>query len=71
MRKAKDLRDQSLDEIKAAYSDTCKELFHLINQGKQEKKLEKPHLIRQKRKEIARVLTVLREKELAQQESGG
>lgn len=70
MLKAKDLRDQSLEELQAAHRDCCKELFILVNQSKQEKKLEKPHLLSQKRKDIARLLTVIREKELALIEQG-
>ncbi len=64
--KAKDLRDQSLEELNAQYDDCCKDLFHIVNQSKQATKLEKPHLLRQKRKNKARILTVMREKELAQ-----
>lgn len=67
MAKAKELRDQSTEELEARCRDLRKELFVLINQGKQDKKMEKTHLIRQKRKDIARLLTVLREKEMAEQ----
>lgn len=63
--KAQDLRDLSEAELDARYKDACKELFRLKNQRSQSKKLEKPHLIPEKKKEIARVLTVMREKELA------
>ncbi len=65
MKKAKELRDLSLDELEANYTDTQKELFHLTNEIKQTKKMEKPHLPRQKRKEIARLLTVMTEKQTA------
>lgn len=67
MRKAKDFRDQTAEEVEAAYSDTRKELFHLVNEMKRTKKVEKPHLLREKKKEIARMLTVLTEKQLANQ----
>jgi large subunit ribosomal protein L29 len=62
MYKAKDLRDQSLDELEAIYDDSCKKLFELINQFKSQKKREKPHEIKHARKDIARVLTVMTEK---------
>ncbi len=65
MAKAKDLRDQSIDELEAAYNDTRKELFQLVNELKRTKKMEKPHLLRQKRKDIARMLTVISEKQAA------
>ena len=60
--KAKDFRDKSVEELEATYDDLCKELFQLKNEGRHSKKLEKPHLIGQKKKEIARLLTVLNEK---------
>lgn len=66
MKKAKDFRDMSVDELEATHHDLCKELFRAKNQMQQEKKAEKPHLINQAKKEIARLLTVLREKQLAQ-----
>ena len=62
MYKAKDLRDQNLDELEAIYDDSCKKLFELINQFKSEKKREKPHEIKHARKDIARLLTVMTEK---------
>lgn len=65
MRKAKDFRDLSIDECEATCSDARKELFNLINEFRHSKKLEKPHLIPQKKKEIARLLTVIHEKRLA------
>jgi large subunit ribosomal protein L29 len=62
MYKAKDLRDQSIEELDAIYDDTCKKLFELNNQFKSQKKREKPHEIKHARKDIARLLTVLSEK---------
>jgi large subunit ribosomal protein L29 len=66
MKKAKDFRDLSLDELEATHSDARKELYNLINESKHSKKLEKPHLIPLKKKEIARLLTVMHEKRLAE-----
>jgi large subunit ribosomal protein L29 len=66
MLKANDLRDMSVEELEATFNDICKELFELQNEMKKAKKLEKPHLLRQKRKEKARLLTILHEKQSAQ-----
>jgi large subunit ribosomal protein L29 len=63
MTKANNYRDMTEEEVEALYSDTRKELFHLINELKKAKKVEKPHLIRQKKKDIARLLTVMNEKQ--------
>lgn len=62
MFKAKDLRDQSLEELEATYDDSCRKLFELINQFKSQKNLAKPHEINHTRKDIARVLTIMSEK---------
>ena len=69
MRKAKDLRDQTIDELEAAYEDTRRELFQLNSERVHSKKMEKPHLLHQKKKEIARMLTVLHEKRMAAEQS--
>jgi large subunit ribosomal protein L29 len=63
MLKAKDLRDQSIEELEAALLDAKKELFELNNELKQTRKIEKPHLLRERKKDIAKILTVIREKE--------
>ncbi len=45
MYKAKELRDQSLEELEATYDEVCKKLFELNNQFKAQKKRDKPHEI--------------------------
>jgi large subunit ribosomal protein L29 len=65
-RQASELRDLSLDELDARYAETRKELFHLVNEWQRTKKIEKPHLLRQKRKEIARMLTIKTQKLIAE-----
>ena len=65
MTKAKDLRDQTINELEASYEDTRKELFKLRNEMKLSRKMEKPHLLQMKRKDIARLLTVIHEKRSA------
>lgn len=62
MTKAKDLRDQSLDELEAAYRDKQNELFQFLNERSQTRQFAKPHRIRLARKEIARILTIISEK---------
>lgn len=63
MLKARDLRDQSIQELEATHQDLRRQLFDLINQFKMSKKMEKPHLLIQHRRNIARVLTVISEKQ--------
>lgn len=64
MAKAKELRDQSQEELKALCHDLSKELFQLRNETKVTRKSEKPHLVRAKKKDRARIMTILREKEM-------
>lgn len=63
MAKKNELRDLSVAELEAAHQEARKSLFELVNEAHREKKVEKPHRIRQKRKEIARILTLLTEKQ--------
>lgn len=65
MAKAKEYRDQSVQELEATYEDTRKELFKLRNDVRRTKKVDKPHLFRQMKKNLARLLTVINEKRLA------
>lgn len=62
MKKAKDLRDQSIEELEAHLLDLDKERFHLVNEYQLNKKVEQPHRLRAQRRDKARVLTVLNEK---------
>jgi large subunit ribosomal protein L29 len=64
MAKTKELMSQSQEELKALYQDLSKELFQLRNEMKVTRKMEKPHLVRIKKKDRARVMTILREKEI-------
>lgn len=70
MLKAKDLRDQTTEELKALVNDKRRELFNLINSLKIARKLDKPHLVRETKKDIARLLTIINEKQAATQTSG-
>lgn len=60
--KAQQLRDMAIEEIEAQMLDAQRELFQIVNTAHSTKKAEKPHLKKQKRKEIARMKTVLHSK---------
>ena len=64
MLKAKDLINQSVEELEAQYEDLCKDIFELMNELKLARKLDKPHLLSEKRRDRARVLTVLKQKQV-------
>lgn len=64
MLKAKDLRVQTPSELQDLLKENQQKLFDLINQFHMDKKIDQPHLMRSLRKDIARILTILREKEL-------
>ena len=63
MLKAKELKEQSVQELTKLYGDLSKEIYGLKNELRAARKLEKPHLLREKKRERARVMTVLRQKE--------
>lgn len=63
MLKAQELRGQSDEELSTKLEQLRKEILQLRSQ-KLDSKTQKTHLIGQKRKEVARILTVKREKEL-------
>lgn len=62
MLKAKDLAKQSIEELTAEYHKLCHAIYELINELNMSRKLEKPHELKEKKKDRARVLTVLRSK---------
>lgn len=63
MTKAANLRDMTVDDLQLTLSNLNKELYNLVNEMRRAKKMEKPHLLRQKKKERARLLTILHEKQ--------
>ena len=63
MTKASNLRDLAVAELEAALQEISKEVYNLVNEMKRAKKMDKPHLLRQKKKEKARLLTILHEKQ--------
>jgi large subunit ribosomal protein L29 len=62
MLEAKELQKQTLDELKAVYRDLSKEIYEMNTEFSIARKLEKPHLLREKKRDRARVLTVLNHK---------
>ena len=54
--------DYSVTEMNAKVADLDREIFDLRNELALNRKLEKPHLIKSKRKEKARLLTILTQK---------
>lgn len=63
MSKASKFRDMAIVELDATLNDIRKEIFFMTNEMRKTKKNEKPHLIREKKKDIARLLTVKNEKQ--------
>jgi len=53
------LGSQSVEELQALAKDLDKQIFDLRNELSINRKLEKPHLLKSKRREKARVLTTL------------
>lgn len=64
MAKKTDLKDQSVEELKAMAQNIDREIFELRNELALNRKLEKPHLIKAKKKERARVLTIMTQKQM-------
>ncbi len=58
-KKMKNLKDSSLSDLQKMDQDLAREVFELRNTLAIQRKLDKPHLLKAKRKERARVLTLL------------
>jgi large subunit ribosomal protein L29 len=67
---AEDIRDMSREEIETRLGELREELFRLRFRGSL-MQLENPHLPRQIRREIARMKTILRERELQAETGSG
>jgi large subunit ribosomal protein L29 len=63
--KAREIKDQTAEELKLKETELYDQLFKLRFQAATAQ-LEKPVKIRQVRRDLARVKTILRQKELAQ-----
>lgn len=63
MSKASKFRELPEAELEAQLVDLNKEIFEFINQKQRTKKMDQPHLLREKKKDKARLLTILHEKQ--------
>lgn len=62
-KKKQQLRDQSQEELLSQAAGLDRELFALRNELALQRRLEKPHLIKEKRRQKARILTILTQKQ--------
>jgi large subunit ribosomal protein L29 len=62
--KASDVRELSVDEIKSKISESQEELFRLRFRSATQQ-IENPSLIKNLRRDVARLRTILRERETA------
>jgi large subunit ribosomal protein L29 len=61
--KAKELRTKSIEELRKLAEDLRKKITEMMI-NKSLGKLSKPHLLKITKKDLARVLTIIREKEI-------
>jgi large subunit ribosomal protein L29 len=66
MTKPKDLRGQSDEQLQLSLNEVLKNLFHLRVQSATDR-LETPSEMRKARREVARIRTIQRERELAKE----
>lgn len=62
-KKKKEWKDQSVKELTAHVHHLDREIYELRNELATQRKLEKSHLIKEKRKNKARILTILTQKQ--------
>lgn len=63
--KAADLREQTAEELREAYDETCQELFNMrVRKDVDGDAGEQPLKARMLRRDVARIKTVLKEREL-------
>lgn len=70
MTSAKDFRNESDVELKAKLFQFRKDIYDMTSE-RLEGKMPKTHQVGQKRKEIARIMTVLREREIKEGKEAG
>ena len=57
-----EIRSQSVDALKAQIREVSKEIYNLENELRLNRKLDKPHLLRSKKKDRARLMLAIHEK---------
>lgn len=62
MLQVKELREKSEGELKTQVEELSREIYQMNCELNVSRKLDKPHLVREKRRDRAKLLTVLREK---------
>ena len=62
MLEMKDLKNQTLDELRVQVRNLSKEIFEIRTEFSITRKLEKPHLLRAKKRDRARLMTVVNQK---------
>jgi large subunit ribosomal protein L29 len=62
MAEKENYRDMSVEQLRATDEDLSRVMFDLRNEKRMNGRLEKAHLVKQTRRDRARVKTVLREK---------
>lgn len=68
-KKAKETKGNTVQDLEQQYRETAKNLFNLKNEFQINRKLDKPHLLKKYRKDIARALTAINMKKKNQSES--
>lgn len=58
-KQTKKTEEQGSEELMLAFTEASKKLYQLKNEYRLNRKLEKPHLLRQYRKDRARALTAI------------
>lgn len=62
-KKKQEIENLSEKEMQAKVRDLDREIFALRNELATQRKIEKPHLIQEKRRQKARILTLLTQKQ--------
>jgi len=62
MLQAKELREKSVEQLQVQEQDLARDVYQMNCELKLSRKLDKPHLVREKKRDRARLLTILREK---------
>ncbi len=58
----KEMRDLTKEQLESMLADLNREIYELKNQLSAARKLEKPHLLKEKKKDRARAMFILAEK---------
>ncbi len=62
MARKMDFKDQSVEELKALYHDLSKKIYEMKTEISMTRKIDKPSLLRQAKRDRARALTFLKQK---------